>query len=720
MKNVFIIFSLILLTMPCFARIPSAQEAQRHIDLKYTEAAFDAERLQTEAGRRHLNNYYFVKLTKGPKSAVPLYDKKDKDSNVAFYDSEKSLPAVGDIQRYISVNCDKDAYIKEHGTTNYERALNAISYVLAERYVRTHILASTNELICYLYSYEITLYEQNGVTGQTRVYRTYSDALSYNPYTDEFGTGANFRQMSMDKTIKYIQQVYTARELIEIFGLKEPIKDALRKLHYNEAIIEILNRNVLSAGPILPHNSEREDKYNKAMFGDMSAQIQRLPSSSINQPKYPDGGDSGINAYVKRYIKYSASLQQDGMNESAEYVLTIDKNGIVKDVVTDNYKFNSDLRNQTIKLLKNLPKRFIPASGYGQNIESTYRVRIDYELTPAIQLDKKSISFPYSQKEEKIKVTARKEWTFTQPKNSSLSVRRDGKYLVFSCKNRNERDYDVINDKIIVSTTDNSASYTINISQAGAPRPFIKLEKDKVVIPRDGTPQTITVNSNRTWFVTNTYANSKFTINASSSYLTIEAKKNLSIKGRSVTYGLKTQDGEYSTSLEVYQNGRGDESYGTSGYGRTYENYYERNGKYGLAWANIHLGVGAIVPSFDELYIPVNVEAFTSRLYMVELSLINVRADFSLDGFDGLAWEPHVKFLLPINEKLAIMPYVGPTCQLDIYNIRNSTWNFSAGAVVRYSWGRLAFSDFSIDYHGGPLGGISMGISLGFTSDYAN
>ena len=444
--------------------------------------------------------------------------------------------------------------------------------------------------------------------------------------------------------------------------------------------------------------------------------------SQYTDASYPNGSN-GINKFVHQYLKYPNSVQKDGINTSVYFKLEIGDNGKVNGVTYSNYsskEIDSNTLEQTKKLLKQLPYPFTPATKDGKNIASTYEVRIDYILEPAIKLARQSVSFPYSQEEEKIKVTARKDWTFTQPANSSLSARKEDGYLVISCKARNERDYDAINDKIIVSTTDNSASYTINISQAGAPRPFIKLEKDKVVIPRDGTPQTITVNSNRTWFVTNTYANSKFTINASSSYLTIEAKKNLSKKGRSVTYGLKTQDGEYSTSLEVYQNGRGDESYGTSGYGRTYENYYERNGKYGLAWANIHLGVGAIVPSFDELYIPVNVEAFTSRLYMVELSLINVRADFSLDGFDGLAWEPHVKFLLPINEKLAIMPYVGPTCQLDIYNIRNSTWNFSAGAVVRYSWGRLAFSDFSIDYHGGPFGGISMGISLGFTSDYAN
>lgn len=457
-----------------------------------------------------------------------------------------------------------------------------------------------------------------------------------------------------------------------------------------------------------------------------------LSSSSPNtretyEPQYTDAsypyGEDAINDYLAKYIKYPSNIQRDGLKKTAFFTLEINSDGKVTNVTSSGSSNNSidvEIIEQTKKLLKRLPYPFTPATQDGKNVASSYQIGINYDLAPALIFEKTSIALPYSQKEERIKVTARKDWNFTQPQNSSLSVRRDGSYLVVSCKQRRERDYDVINDKIIVSATDNSASYTINISQAGSPRPFVRVEKNKVIIPRDGTSQTISVYSNRKWSVANPYEDSRFKLSSSSSTLTIGAKKNLSKKGRSVSYGLKTADGEASTSIEVYQNGRADESNGTSGYGRIYENYYERNGRYGLTYANLHLGVGAPVPAFDEVYIPFNVEAFALRIYMVELSLASFRADFSIDGFESLAWEPQLKFLLPINEKVAILPYAGPTCQMDIYDIHNSTWSFSAGAIVRLSWGRIAFSDFSIDYHGGPFGGLSMGLSIGFASGYSN
>ena len=737
-KNVLVLIC-ILCAVNVFARIPSVQEAQQHLNLNECSATWEAERLQSEAGRKHINNYYYVKITKVPQSAISIYDKKEADNNTAFrahYNYDDYLNYMKD---YVEADFDFSKYNEKCPPANTEYSLKRIAEKLAEMYVRTHVNIYTNELIYYIYPFEITLYVRRGSTGQTCVYDTYTENVIYSLYSgkwdkvinltlqDGLGERSTQRSASMSKTVNYIVQTYTAQEIMSILGLIEPIRAAIRQhayhISYNDAwkrMIGEINEKIMSAGPILPHNPAIEDKYNKAMFGDMSAQIQRLPSSSINQARYPDGGDSGINSYVARNIKYPAALQKDGIDESAVYILTIDKNGQVKDVVADNYKLNSDLRNQTISLLKKLPKRFTPASGFGQNIESTYRVRIDYELEPVLKFEKQTISLPYSQKEERIKVTARKEWSYTQPQNSSIKARRDGNYLVVSCQKRRESDYNAINDKIIVSTADNSASYTINISQAGAPRPFIRVEKNKVVIPRDGTAQTINVSSNRKWSVVNPNADTRFNLITSSSTLTIGARKNLSKKGHSVSYSLKTADGEASASVEVYQNGRADESYGTSGYGRIYENYYERNGRYGLTFANLHLGVGAPVPTFDEVYIPVNLEAFAIRIYMVELSLASFRADFSIDGFDGLAWEPQLKFLLPINEKVAILPYAGPTCQMDIDDIHNSTWSFSAGTIVRYSWGRKAFSDFSIDYHGGPFGGLSVGLSIGFGSGYSN
>lgn len=454
-----------------------------------------------------------------------------------------------------------------------------------------------------------------------------------------------------------------------------------------------------------------------------SSSTQSQPSSQTTNASYPYG-DEGINKYVKQYIKYPNSVQQNGINAFAYFNLEVGANGKVTSVSCGSSgDIDQQIIEQTKKLLKQLPLPFNPATEDGQKVASTYRVDINYNLEPAIKLAKQSVSFPYSQKEEKIKVTARKDWTFTQPTNSSLSARKEGSYLVISCKARNERDYNEIKDKIIVSTTDNTASYTITLSQAGAPRPFINLEKDQVTIPRDGTARTIEVTSNRQWSVSNPMAEPKIKLYVSPTNITVAASKNRSKNGRSVVYGLVTTDGEYSTSLKVYQNGRLDEkgSYTTSsssGYGRIYDDYYGYNGRFRITYINARLGVGAPIPEFDEIYVPFNVEAFALRFYMAELSLANFRFDLSLDGFEGIAWEPQLRFLLPANEKVAIMPYIGPTCQMALNGLYNSVWWLSAGAIVRVSWGDFAHSDFSIGYHGGPWGGISMGVSIGFGSGF--
>lgn len=556
------------------------------------------------------------------------------------------------------------------------------------------------------------------ITEDNRIVVKFGSSFSYKPSSAEIKKWRNNRYVNAQyvEIKKRANQWYqkVLKEKSVVLGQSIPL-DVKEKYEHGTYYLSLyLNENEKEVGrthsssPFFPSTCHESSQY-----------VPQITTAS-----YPYG-DNGINKYVKQYLKYPNNVQQNGINASAYFTLDVGANGKVTSVSTGSVNGTVDQQviDQTQKLLKQLPSLFTPATEDGRNIASTYEVRIDYELSPAIQLEKQSVSLPHTQTDEKIKVTSRKDWTFTQPTNSSINVRRDGKYLVVSCKDRNENDYDAINDRITVYTTDNSASYDISISQAGAPRPFIRLEKAQVVIPRSGTAQTVSVNSNRNWFVTNSHANSKIKIYTSPTYLTIEAKKNLSKNGRSAIYELKTQDGEYSTSLEVYQNGRSDETFSTSttsGYGRIYEDYYTRNGKYGITWANLKLGVGAVVPTFDELYMPVNLEAFAIRMYMVELSLASFRADFSLDGFDGFAWEPQVKFLLPINEKVAILPYAGPVCQMDIDDIHNRTWNFSAGAIVRLSWGRIAFSDFSIDYHGGPYGGLSVGVSIGFASGYAN
>lgn len=504
---------------------------------------------------------------------------------------------------------------------------------------------------------------------------------------------------------------FEIREETETYGNPGEKKQGYRlEFHYTEGEH---NCNLLRTG----------FKLNSILDSSTSSYSQEAYESKYTDASYPNG-DDGIRKYVKQYIKYPNSVQQNGINAFAYFNLEVGANGKVTSVSCGSSgDIDQQIIEQTKKLLKQLPLPFNPATEDGQKVASTYRVDINYNLEPAIKLAKQSVSFPYSQKEEKIKVTARKDWTFTQPTNSSISARKEGSYLVISCEARNERDYNEIKDKIIVSTTDNTASYTITLSQAGAPRPFINLEKDQVTIPRDGTARTIEVTSNRQWSVSNPMAEPKIKLYVSPTNITVAASKNRSKNGRSVVYGLVTTDGEYSTSLKVYQNGRLDEkgSYTTSsssGYGRIYDDYYGYNGRFRITYINARLGVGAPIPEFDEIYVPFNVEAFALRFYIAELSLANFRFDLSLDGFEGIAWEPQLRFLLPANEKVAIMPYIGPTCQMALNGLYNSVWWLSAGAIVRVSWGDFAHSDFSIDYHGGPWGGISMGVSIGFGSGF--
>ena len=318
---------------------------------------------------------------------------------------------------------------------------------------------------------------------------------------------------------------------------------------------------------------------------------------------------------------------------------------------------------------------------------------------------------------------ARKEWTISkQPTNTSITAHRENDYVVLSCKAREERDYDDIKDKIIVSTTDNSASYTISFTQKGAPRPFIKFSPGIVVIPRAGTPQSVKVRSNRQWIVANPNIDPIFKLTSSKNEITISAPRYFGKNDRSTIYRVMTKDGEFSTDLKVYQNGRDSEKKKSSGsstsYSSIYQDYFERNGKFGLTYFNMRLGAGCTIEE-PALYIPLNAEALAVRLHLVELSLIHFRADFGIDGFEGMAWEPQVRFLLPINDQWAILPYAGPTWWLNGYNTSYSKWTFSAGVIARISWGKTGYTDLSVGYHGGEIGGISIGASIGFSKGFA-
>ena len=118
--------------------------------------------------------------------------------------------------------------------------------------------------------------------------------------------------------------------------------------------------------------------------------------------------------------------------------------------------------------------------------------------------------------------------------------------------------------------------------------------------------------------------------------------------------------------------------------------------------------------STEEPYIPVNFEVGYMRFHFIELSALNFRVDLSRDGVEGLAWEPQLRGLFPVSEHWALMPYVGPTCQIGIDG-GPSDWSASGGLIARVRYGKLTHSDFSIGYKGGSCGGVAIGVSIGWS-----
>lgn len=115
-----------------------------------------------------------------------------------------------------------------------------------------------------------------------------------------------------------------------------------------------------------------------------------------------------------------------------------------------------------------------------------------------------------------------------------------------------------------------------------------------------------------------------------------------------------------------------------------------------------------------ELYIPLNFEVGYLRFHFVELSLLNFRLDLSTDGMEGFAWEPQVRGLIPVSDRWALLPYVGPVCQIGLDGAK-SEWSASGGLIARVRYGNATHTNFSIGYKGGPCGGLAVGISIGWS-----
>ncbi|MBQ9296954.1 MAG: energy transducer TonB [Paludibacteraceae bacterium] len=461
-----------------------------------------------------------------------------------------------------------------------------------------------------------------------------------------------------------------------------------------------------------------------------SSQTSYTPKEPVVvKASYPDG-DYGIKNYISDKLTYPNHIRKNGYSKSASYTLSISSDGSVKDAWTTD-DIDSKLANETIRLLKNLPKRFTPETSDGQKVGSDYSITISYYVDPALDFDAKSINFTYKGGEKRIKVSSSQNWKIVPRESSKFTFRKEGKYIVVSCGERNKFDYNGIFEKLIVSTSDDAISYEIKVSQEGAPKPYIRPSQTTVNLPRKkkDARAVVIVNSNRDWKIVNHNPESNINVNKSDERVIFTTKKNGRKEGEDATITLESLDNDCQTNILVHQYSRKEEklqggSSSKSGLGLWY-NYYDNYGSFELGLLSVQAGFGCTLPLFanqagqktfvGEAYFPMNFELGTLRFHFVELSLLNLRLDLTLDGLDGIAWEPQVRALFPVSDRWALMPYVGPVWQIDTQQMENSVWSASGGLIARVRYGHATHTDLSIGYRGGPLGGIAIGVSIGWS-----
>ena len=746
-KSCFVLIG-ILCTINVFARVPSVSEASNH--LSGANAVRYADNLQAEASLSGLYDRYFVKLTEIPSAAVPVYDdhKDILDSDIIKKVCEGDKLLFG-FNHYTSFCMIENDFNREKNSYHYDQFFK---YGGFRQLVRFYVHAHTtlyNELTCYAYKFKYTIYVTKGSTGQTSAYTTYSEEIYYNPYDgswDDQPFDNKKREESMERTKEYIMKLYSAKEFMTILGITDGFKRIIANKKYRDTkeqeILSVLCQGLTGSGPILPHNSAIEDKYNKAMFGDISAQIKNLPSSSIKPAVYK-GGEQAFASYLRNNIKYPEALSKDGYDESCVYTLTIGADGSVKRVRSDCNDLNELVKYQTVQLLMNLPDKFTPANGYGQNVESEYTVSMNYHIDPILTIDEPSLYFQSEGGEKVVRVTTKKEWTFSTPKQSGVKARKDGNRLIITCDKRKKQNYNPLNDKVFVSVVGTDYKYEVSIRQDGAPKPYISPSQTKVNLSsKKGAREVVTVDSNREWKVIHHNPETKIDAHKVDNRIIFTAPKNNKRYGKDATITLKSLDNDCQTNIFVHQYSKKEEkensldshgrerssgsskSSSSSGLGLWY-NYYENYGSFELGLLSVQAGAGCTLPLFVDVagertlvtqpYFPMNFELGTLRFHFIELSLLNLRLDLSLDGLDGIAWEPQVRGLIPVSERWALMPYVGPVWQIDRQQIENSVWSASGGLIARVRYGHATHTDLSIGYRGGPYGGLAFSVSIGWS-----
>ncbi len=443
---------------------------------------------------------------------------------------------------------------------------------------------------------------------------------------------------------------------------------------------------------------------------------------------YP-GGSSEIESYVLKNQVYPASLRQKGYEESINFTLDIDPQGNVTSVHCNT---NNELTRYTIQLLKNLPYKFTPATRDGVAISSSCEVTINYHTRAAITLEDNKVHFDYKGGKDQIRISSAGDWTVSIPEGSFFSAKQDGTYVVITCPERKYNETEARSGKFYVQTADGANKYAITVTQNGAPKAYIKPSETSVVLShsKKSAHAVVDVSSNREWTITNHSPESKIEAHRNGNRITFTSTTNRGKFGEDATFTIESIDKDCQANILVHQNSKQEDKESSKSYGYKssglglWEDYYENYGSLELGLLDVQVGAGCTMPLFSvvkgekvldtELYIPLNFEVGYLRFHFVELSLLNFRLDLSTDGMEGFAWEPQVRGLIPVSDRWALLPYVGPVCQIGLDGAK-SEWSASGGLIARVRYGNATHTNFSIGYKGGPCGGLAVGISIGWS-----
>ena len=102
------------------------------------------------------------------------------------------------------------------------------------------------------------------------------------------------------------------------------------------------------------------------------------PFSHVEEmPRFPNGGDAGLQKYIKENTKYSDEMKQGATKDNVVIRFVIEKDGSIGNVEVKR-SMNEACDKEAIRVIKSMPK-WIPGKQNGCFVAVYYTVRVCFD-----------------------------------------------------------------------------------------------------------------------------------------------------------------------------------------------------------------------------------------------------------------------------------------------------------------------------------------------------